>query len=410
MGAVATGRRVVVIGAGYAGLAAAVALSDAGLDVVVLEARDRVGGRVWSARTSDGAVVERGAEFVLTGYDVMREHLGRFGLELADTGMSYYVREPRGVGDVSATDVAAAGARLAAEPRAAGTPVGAMLRALDLPAGVVEALRARIEISTAWDADDLAPFVVDHVAATAPLPSHRVAGGNGRLAEAMAAHLGTRVRLEAPVRALRWSPAGVTVEVADGRDDTAALAFDAAVLAVPLSVIRDLPVSPALPARWRDPLQRLTFGQAAKLHVPLDEPARSSAVMSVTERYWCWTATEADGEVAPVVHCFAGSPGALSSLEVARGPERWLASLRRLRPDLSLREGEALLTTWADDPWARGAYLAETLGSAPGDAAALAEPCGPLALAGEHTAGEWSGLMEGALRSGLRAASQLSAG
>jgi monoamine oxidase len=87
---------VIVIGAGFAGLAAATELADRGVDVRVLEARDRVGGRVWSDRAG-GAVIERGAEFVLDGYDVLRQHAARFGLELADTGMSYYVREPRGV-------------------------------------------------------------------------------------------------------------------------------------------------------------------------------------------------------------------------------------------------------------------------------------------------------------------------
>ncbi len=66
--------RVVVVGAGFAGLACAEELLRAGHEVVVLEARDRVGGRVWSA-TLEGplgpAVVERGAEFVLDGYDVL---------------------------------------------------------------------------------------------------------------------------------------------------------------------------------------------------------------------------------------------------------------------------------------------------------------------------------------------------
>ena len=66
-----------------------------------------------------------------------------------------------------------------------------------------------------------------------------------------------------------------------------------------------------------------------------------------------------------------------------------------------------MLTTWADDPLTRGAYLADGLAARPGDARALASPCGPLVLAGEHTAGEWSGLMEGALRSGRRAAADV---
>src|SRR6185295_3177916 len=103
---------VIVIGAGFAGLAAT-ELADRGVDVLVLEARDRVGGRVWSDRAG-GAVIERGAEFVLDGYEVLRGHAARFGLELADTGMSYYVREPRGV-ECTAEELQAAGRAVARE-------------------------------------------------------------------------------------------------------------------------------------------------------------------------------------------------------------------------------------------------------------------------------------------------------
>jgi monoamine oxidase len=65
-----------------------------------------------------------------------------------------------------------------------------------------------------------------------------------------------------------------------------------------------------------------------------------------------------------------------------------------------------VLWTWHDDPWVRGAYSACSIAS-PLEAEALAEPVGPLAFAGEHTAGEWHALMEGALRSGVRAADDL---
>ncbi|HSJ16647.1 MAG TPA: FAD-dependent oxidoreductase, partial [Solirubrobacterales bacterium] len=77
-----------------------------------------------------------------------------------------------------------------------------------------------------------------------------------------------------------------------------------------------------------------------------------------------------------------------------------------LRPELELDGAGAVLSTWSDDPWVRGAY--STL---PSDevADALADPVGPLAFAGEHTAGEFAGLMEGALRSGRRAARSLTA-
>ena len=86
-----------MIGAGFAGLAAADALVEAGVDVTVLEARDRVGGRVHSRRLANGAVVEMGADFFEADHYVLRGYAERFGLTIVPRGMRYSEREPRGV-------------------------------------------------------------------------------------------------------------------------------------------------------------------------------------------------------------------------------------------------------------------------------------------------------------------------
>jgi monoamine oxidase len=130
-------------------------------------------------------------------------------------------------------------------------------------------------------------------------------------------------------------------------------------------------------------------------------------VLSVPDRFWCWTATGADGEVLPVLNAFAGSPAAVAALCTDGEATTWVSRLVDIRGDLDLDEASALVTTWHDDPWARGAYSAESLSTRPGDGETLAQPLGRLFVAGEHTAGEWSGLMEGALRSGSRAARQV---
>ena len=167
-------------------------------------------------------------------------------------------------------------------------PVADVVAAADLPSAAAEAVLARVEISSALGADRLSAEVLEHVAAFEPLPSHRVAGGNQRLAEAMAAELGDRVRLGTPVRAL---------------DE---LDADHVVLAVSLPALSAF----ALPDWKRAALDRVAMGHAAKLHVPLARPAPPSAVMSVPDRYWCWT-TAGD---EPVLNCFAGSPAALERL------------------------------------------------------------------------------------------------
>jgi monoamine oxidase len=375
--------RVVVCGAGYAGLAAATELADRGVKVIVLEERDRVGGRVWSDRAPGGAVIERGAEFILEGYEVMRALAARFGLEVADTGMSYYVREPRGV-EVDTAELQAAG-QAAARATSPGSSVADVVASLGLPAAVAEAVLARVEISAALGADRLAAGVREHAAAVTPLPTPRRAGGNPRLAEAMAARLGERVRLGTPVRGL---------DGARVLTDGGALDADRVVLALPLPALRSLP----LPDWKRAALDRAEMGHAAKLHLALARPAPTSAVMSVPGRFWCWTAAGAEG----VLNCFAGSPAALERLAVADGPAAWAERARRLRPDLALDPADAILTTWPG-----GAYSTPGLRSQPGDEALLAAPAGPLHFAGEHTSGPWAGLMEGALRSGLRAAREV---
>jgi len=176
------------------------------------------------------------------------------------------------------------------------------------------------------------------------------------------------------------------------------------VVAVPAGVLGRIAFEPALPAPLAEALAAVRYGHAAKLFVPLRRGAAPSAVMSVPERYWTWTATADGTETQPVVSAFAGSPGALDRLDVAAGPQRWLASVGRLRPDLELDGASVLLSTWADDPWAGAAYST----SPPRELAGASErPIGPLAFAGEHLGGVFAALMEGAIRSGRAAARSL---
>ena len=397
---------VIVVGAGFAGLAAATELAGAGIDVAVVEARDRVGGRVWSQSldTQDGtaAVIERGGEFILSGYTQLRALADEHRLSLADTGMSYYVREPRGIAGVDSVALGRAGNIVARTARTApGSSVVDVIDAAGIPAPLAEAVRARVEISCALEAERLRPGVLEHVASFEPLPSHRIAGGNQGLARAMARALGAaRVELGAPVRALDRRGRRIRVIVESGE-----LEADRVVLAVPLRVVRELQIDPPLPAWKRDALARVEIGHAAKLHVPLAAPATTSAVMSVPHRFWCWTATEADGRVAPVLSAFAGSPAALRRLAVTDGADTWIGRVRDLRQDLALVPSAAVLTTWDDDRWAQGAYRADGLAEI--DEAQLEAPVDGLHFAGEYAAGAWSGLMEGALRSGARAAAEI---
>ena len=100
----------------------------------------------------------------------------------------------------------------------------------------------------------------------------------------------------------------------------------------------------------------------------------------------------------------------LAALAISGGPATWASRIAALRPDLAVDGGRALLTTWNDDPWAGESYSALTVDVAGGDGEIIAAPAGRVHFAGEHTAGDWAGLMEGALRSGERAAREVLAG
>jgi monoamine oxidase len=393
--------RTVVVGAGLAGLVAADELSRAGAEVVVLEARSRVGGRVWSQTLENGSVVEMGAEYVLPGNTAIRELADQFGLGFWDKGMRYGRRDPRGGIGTSHDELAAAmsiAERELADGRHEDESVDDFLDSIDIPDGAREAILARVEISCANTADRVAAAGLLGVAHIDDDPSPSVAGGNQRLPLALAEELGSAIHLSSPVRAIEWGD-GVSVS-----SDSAAVEADAAVIAVPASVLDGISFEPALPETLRRVFGLVEYGHAAKLFVPLRTPAPPGAVMNVPERYWTWTATGAGDEPQPVVSAFAGSEPALEALDVDAGPSRWLDSLERLRGDLDLDTSGAVLSTWHDDPWVGAAY---STSPPPEVAAAVEQATGPLAFAGEHTAGEFYALMEGAIRSGRRAARSL---
>jgi monoamine oxidase len=396
--------RVCVIGAGFAGLAAADELLHHGVEVTVLEARRRVGGRVASQTLDNGSVVELGAEFVLPGYDLMRSLVERAGLVLQDKGMRYGVREPRGVafhgGELDAGYAVLRAAVRELEDGGEAVSVSDFLARLELSEAVRETVRARAEISSVADASEVDARVLAHLAAPDDAACPSIAGGNDRLAAFLAAEIGHGLLEGEPVQAVERHEHGVVVR-SHGVDVEA----DAALIAVPAACVDDIAFDPPLPEPIRADLAAVRTGHAAKLFVPLRSAPRTSAVMSVPERFWTWTAVGLDGAVQPVVSAFAGSAAALERLGVASGPDRWATSLAALRPDLALELDGAVLQRWSDEPYSRGAYSVQTPGAAP--PAALLAGADRLAFAGEYLAGEHSALMEGALRSGQRAARQL---
>ena len=395
-------KRVGVIGAGFSGLAAADALRAGGADVTVLEARDRVGGRVWSVPFGEGAVVERGAEFILPGYDSMNALAARFGIPLVLKGTPYGRRVPIGGEAVSRTDLEDAFDRLSAGGAADAASAADAIATLELDPPLSKLIQTRVAISNGYPTDDLAASVLDEGASTfGDFDNHTLEGGNMRLAEALAAELGAAVRLSSPVRRVRWSHGAVDIATYHAEIEVVAV-----VSAIPPAPLAEIEFDPPLEGATAEALRAVTYGQNSKLFLRLRSPAPPSAIMSVAGHFWTYTQLGADGRPAPFVTGYTGTMSAIDDLGGSDGFERWVAALVALREDLDLDPESAMLSSWNDDPWVRGSYSARTVSSPLRDAD-LVKPIGPLFFAGEHTAGEWHGLMEGALRSGRRAAEQV---
>jgi len=406
-----TPKSIAVVGAGFAGLSAAMCLQESGHDVTVFEARNRVGGRVWSESLDtghgDASIIERGAEFVLAGYDTMREFLELTGLALVDTGMSYYVRTLVETPHITTQQIADAGQEAAdlARTLPSTASVEDVLQLLGFDASLVDALRARIEISTAVQADQVTAAALEHVASFKMLPSWRVGGGNQRLANALAARLNRPVRLGETVRRVK-NTEGNRVRV---DTDSASEEFDVVVVALPMSILCD-PETIEIPLpEWKNEVfSRVVQGHAAKIHLPLQTRPETSATMSVPGRFWNWSAIDATGEVAPVLNGFMGSPSAMEAAALETNSGRWAELARATRPDLAFHPSlPAVVTDWAADPLARGAYSALSPYATEQDSELLERPVDNVFFAGEYADPEFTGLMEGALRSGRRAAERI---
>ena len=399
-------KRVIVIGAGYAGLAAADRLRSRGAEVTVLEARDRVGGRVWSVPFA-GAVIERGAEFILPGYEVMEGLAERFGIPVAVKGTPYGRRVPVGDEAVPEGDLESAFERIGAGVDPGAASAADAIDELGLEPGLSALIRTRVGISNGHPADDLEVSVLDEGASTfGDFDNFTLDGGNQRLADSIATELGEAVHLNSPARSVRWSDGGVTV-----RTDVGEVEADAAVVAAPASVLDRIDFDPPLEGPTAEALAGVAYGQNAKLFLPLRSAAEPSAIMSVAGHFWTYTQLVAGGGPALFAVGYTGTMPAIESLGLDEGPSRWIEAMAALRTDLELDAdpSAALLSTWHDDEWVRGSYSARSV-SRPLRDEELTRPIGPIHFCGEHTAGEWHGLMEGALRSGLRAADQVLAG
>lgn len=441
-GAGASRGRVIVVGAGLAGLSAAWELERRGWQVVVLEARDRIGGRCHTLRDfAGGQIAEAGGEFIDTTHREMLRFAALFGLRLDDVRGSESGYE----------NVTYVGGRIQAAERFAGPETGAeierfyqqayrLARPLDpsdpaakgaaydrrsvaelidelgIRGRPREVLDRQIRDDYATEPENLSLLfllVENKVTWDTPesgVEAFRIHGGNDQIASGFANRLRGRPYLGARVSAVRATPRGVRV-LAGGEE----LRGDHVILAAALPGLRGVRFEPALPEAVAGAIRELQYGPITK--TPLQYERRfwhrrgfSGGTFTDLPVSTTWEATDRQRGRRGILMGYSSGEAGLALAGERRGEriDATTAQLNRIYPGSASLRRRAASIAWSNSPLDAGAYSAYAPGQVTDFWTALRRSYDRIHLAGEHTA-TLSGYMEGALESGLRAARRIDA-
>ncbi len=438
--------RVLVVGAGLAGLSTAARLCAAGVEVEVIEASERVGGRARTVRDRfvGGQYVESGAEWVDTDHVRMRSLMQRYGIDELGEGQQWtmirrmlfadgrlldgeqatalqpglldeldryeeaFEAIAEGIVDASSPEL---------HPEAAHYDARSMQDVAD-EAGLhgLSALLARrnSQGEFAEEQSGVSSLFVGQqraymreIGAGEVVLAHRVSGGVSGIVERYAAdvveQLGRSISCGEQLVALSWRGDGV-----EARTNRRTIVADSVVLACSLVALRGVQFEPGLPTRLAEAIAELGYGAITK--TALQYPARGwppgyASCDLRSQRIYEPTAAQ-PGE-AGVLMAYTGGDGGRRLAELDEE-----ARMRVVADDIETmyRLGAEPIggfsQAWSAAPGFGGAYAVYRPGQVTAYWRVLREPCGPIHLAGEHTA-TWTGYMEGALESGERAADRI---
>lgn len=401
-----------MVGAGAAGLAAARELAAAGRSVLVLEARERVGGRCWTRRMPGlETPVELGAEFIHGAAKLTRALLRKAGLAAVDSVREQRFLEHGRLRRINAFTEAQRAAKQALDLKR-DVSVASFLRGLRLPAKTKDFARMMVEGFDAADPRHASMRAIaeewggGELGASQPRPQ----GGYGALLDWLAnagVASGARLRLGAVVTTLRWRAGAVNLGGSFLGERFAARA-KRAIVTLPLGVLQHGPLR--FPQK-RAALAKLASGPVVRVAMRFHEPfwekrAPGAAFFHSREAPFptCWTPLPTR---APLLTAWAGGPKAarLTGWSTGKLVEAALASVASIfgqRPRALL--AAAYAQDWMHDPFSRGGYSYVLVGGA-GAREELAAPLDDTVFfAGEATDSEEPGTVAAALSSGQRAA------
>jgi monoamine oxidase len=450
----ASGRNeVLVVGGGVAGLTAAYRLRQAGVAVRVLEAQERIGGRMLSLRGSfpEGLVAELGGELIDTGHESLRGLADELGLELDEL-----LVEPPGVSEtlffagalrseaemVEAMRPVVAAARrdlalLGEEPDVTyrGPEAAHALDALSIPAWLEKAGIsgwAKTLVEVAFESECglppgsqsclnvllFASFEPEHPRLYGESDERfHIRGGNDQVPARLAGTLGDAVLRGTRLEAIRTGSDGRYVATVRREGTSREERASHVVLALPFTLLRDVRLDvPLSPAKKRA-LAELGYGTNAKLMTGWSRRewrlshGSTGSVMTDAGFQVTWETSRAQKGTAGVLTNFTGgAEGLAAGRGTAAERAAELASrLDTVFPGISAhhRAREAVRFHWPTHPWTLGSYACYRTGQTTAFGGAEGEREGGVFFAGEHTSRDFQGFMEGACESGERAAKEV---
>ena len=429
---------VLIVGAGLAGLAAALELEWRGYRVTIFEARDRAGGRVWTLRDGFGRMhAEAGGELIDEEQEEIREMAKRLGIResrVLHGGFSHYRTGNNGRRRMRSPSLGWRQTQSALEPwvhayklngeewdgpiadKIAEHSVAGWLDEIDAPADV------RI---TAWlmrgfflaNPEELSLLTYVELFADGKDPAERIVyrfrGGNHRLIERMANKLRTPLRLSQIVRRIFQTTDGVHMTVEDSRGHRNEVRGDFVIVTAPSPLAAKIEFTPALPDAQHDAFSRLRYGRATKTLLQFDRhswrrPGQPRACATDLDIGAVWDGSEDQHERRGILTLLAGGNASDTTKAIIKtgGAALLLEQLKFFglgRAKLLAMQS----VSWEDDPWACGAYAYFDSSFPPSARRLLRFPWRRVFFAGEHTSRKWQGYMNGAVESGLRAAEEI---